>query len=246
MNILITICARDGSKGVPKKNFRLFFGKPLIFYTMRFATDFKQEFKETYSIDVVVSSNSREIKAIVDEFGLLDYIDRPEAMSQDDSAKIPVIRHATECMERIYHKKYEYVIDLDVTAPLRVKSELNSIITKAIEKNSKVIMTAVKSRRNPYFNMVELNNGLATKVKPSEYYYRQAAPPSFDLSPSIYLFHRDTLVNKLQANVFEVDCEIFEITDRYVIDIDNQMDFTVLETLITTLYYDEFKDLFRD
>jgi CMP-N,N'-diacetyllegionaminic acid synthase len=244
MNILITICARKGSKGVQNKNFRLFLGKPLIFYTMKFAFEFKDEYKNFYSVDVVVSSNSKEVRRIVEDFGHVDFVERPESLSQDNSAKIPVIRHATEVMERTYHKKYEFVIDLDVTSPLRKKNELNSIIIKAKENNSNVIMTAVKSRRNPYFNLVELNKDFANKVKPSEYYYRQAAPKTYDLSPTIYLFYRDTLINKLQANIFDANCEIFEIEDRYVIDIDNEMDFIVMELLVKNLYYDEFKDLF--
>jgi CMP-N,N'-diacetyllegionaminic acid synthase len=244
MNILLTICARKGSKGIRNKNTRLFLGNPLILYTLKFAFDFMEEYKKFYSVDVVVSSNSNEVRKIVEDFGCVDYVERPESLSQDNSAKIPVIRHATKAMEITYHKKYEYVIDLDVTSPLRKKTELRSIILKAKENNSNVIMTAVKSRRNPYFNMVEINNDFANKIKPSDYYYRQAAPLTFDLSPSIYLFQRDTLISKLQENIFDVNCEIFEIEDRYVIDIDNEMDFVVMESLVKNLYFDEFKDLF--
>jgi CMP-N,N'-diacetyllegionaminic acid synthase len=244
MNILITICAREGSKGVRNKNIRLFLGNPLILYSIKFALEFKEEYKKHYSVDIAVSSDSREVRGIVKDIDFINYVERPESLSQDDSAKIPVIRHATDVMEKNFNKEYKFVADLDVTSPLRKKTELNSIITKAIENNSSVIMTAVKSRRNPYFNMVELKKDFVNKIKPSKYYYRQAAPVTYDLSPTIYLFQRDTLICKLKENIFDVNCEIFEIEDRYVIDIDNEMDFVVMESLVKNLYFDEFKDLF--
>ena len=37
MNLLITICARGGSKGIPGKNIKLLNGKPLIEYTLNSA-----------------------------------------------------------------------------------------------------------------------------------------------------------------------------------------------------------------
>ena len=43
MNILITICARGGSKGIPGKNIRLLNGRPLIAYTIEIANVFIQK-----------------------------------------------------------------------------------------------------------------------------------------------------------------------------------------------------------
>ena len=37
MKIIITVCARGGSKGVPNKSIRLLHGKPLISYTIEVA-----------------------------------------------------------------------------------------------------------------------------------------------------------------------------------------------------------------
>ena len=42
MEVLITICGRAGSKGAKNKNFRLFLGKPLIYYTIKSAKLFKK------------------------------------------------------------------------------------------------------------------------------------------------------------------------------------------------------------
>ncbi|VTQ07386.1 cytidylyltransferase domain-containing protein [Sphingobacterium daejeonense] len=40
MKILITLCARGGSKGIPQKNIKLLNGIPLIEYSFRIATKY--------------------------------------------------------------------------------------------------------------------------------------------------------------------------------------------------------------
>ena len=43
MKVLVTICGRAGSKGVGNKNFRLFLGEPMIYYTIKAAKLFKEK-----------------------------------------------------------------------------------------------------------------------------------------------------------------------------------------------------------
>ena len=47
-NILITICARGGSKGIPGKNIKQINGKPLIAYTIQAA----QAFAKKHNADI--------------------------------------------------------------------------------------------------------------------------------------------------------------------------------------------------
>ena len=42
MNILITICARGGSKGIKNKNIRMLAGKPLIAHTIEIAKKWRK------------------------------------------------------------------------------------------------------------------------------------------------------------------------------------------------------------
>ena len=59
-NILITICARGGSKGIPKKNIFQVNGKPLIAYTI----DFAMEFKNHIDCDIILSTDDHMIKSV--------------------------------------------------------------------------------------------------------------------------------------------------------------------------------------
>ena len=65
-NILITICARGGSKGIPKKNIFLVNGKPLIAYTI----DFAMEFKNHIDCDIILSTDDKMIKKVASEIDI--------------------------------------------------------------------------------------------------------------------------------------------------------------------------------
>ena len=244
MKILFTICARAGSKGVESKNTKLFLGKPLIEYTINFSLNAMKHYSNQYNIDTVVSSDSNEVKEIVRRTGSLYYINRPPEMSTDTYPKVPVIRHATEYMETIKELKYDLVIDLDVTAPLRKLNEIEQIVHQSKNSQHKVVMSAVRSRRNPYFNIVEISSNNAVKTKSSDYLYRQAAPQTYDLTPSYYCFERSALMNEIEKSVFEVKCGIFILPDYYVIDIDSEEDFEALEFLVKHKYREDFLDVF--
>ncbi len=61
--ILITICARGGSKGVKGKNIRPLNGKPLIYYTI------KQALKWGKAKHVIVTTDSLQIAKIAKKYG---------------------------------------------------------------------------------------------------------------------------------------------------------------------------------
>jgi len=247
MNILITICGRAGSKGVKNKNFRDFMGKPLIFYTLKIANMFREYKINDCVTDIAVSSDSEDILNYVDAYDYLTGIKRPKKLAMDNVPKVPVIKHVTLTMEKINKRKYDFVIDLDITSPLRKVSDIERALNACVESNGKydLVFSAVESRRNPYFNMVEIEKGFAKKVKDSHYVCRQQAPEIFDMNASIYCYNRDSLCNKLKRITFEGKSGMILMEDTYVIDIDKEKDFEILELLVKYYYMDVFPELFK-
>lgn len=246
MNILLTICARAGSKGLKSKNTKILLGRQLIDYTLNFALDSKRYFFNKYKLDIVVSSDSQQIQETVRGLKGIHFLMRDAEMSGDTYPKVPVIKQATIYMEHINNIQYDFVVDLDVTAPLRKISELEQIIIQAEKNVHQVIITAVTSRRNPYFNIVEIVNNNAVKSKDSDFVYRQAAPLTYDLTPSFFCFNRNALVHSLKKSAFEVNCGIFEVPEYYVIDIDSEEDFDTLEILIKHKFAKWFPEMFKN
>ena len=54
-------------------------------------------------------------------------------------------------MEKFYSEKYDYIIDLDVTSPLRTQKDLNLAINKIIREKSDILLSAIPSRKKSIF-----------------------------------------------------------------------------------------------
>ncbi|EIF7817448.1 pseudaminic acid cytidylyltransferase, partial [Escherichia coli] len=89
MNVAI-IPARGGSKRIPRKNIKMFCGKPMIAWSIDAA-------KKSGVFDrIIVSTDDEEIAAVARKFGAEVPFMRPDALSNDFMGTIPVIRHAAE------------------------------------------------------------------------------------------------------------------------------------------------------
>ncbi|MCW7471404.1 pseudaminic acid cytidylyltransferase [Leptospira kanakyensis] len=87
---LAVIPARGGSKRIPKKNIRIFNGKPMIAYSIEAA-------KSSGVFDrIVVSTDDEEIAVIAKEYGAEVPFVRPEHLSNDFAATTEVIAHCTQ------------------------------------------------------------------------------------------------------------------------------------------------------
>ena len=69
-NILITICARGGSKGIPKKNIKPLNGIPLIYYSIDLAKKISKHYNSkialsTDDIDILKTTKKNELKFIL-------------------------------------------------------------------------------------------------------------------------------------------------------------------------------------
>ena len=121
MKYLITICARGGSKGIPGKNIKPLNGKPLIAYSIEIANQFKLKYE---TVDIALSTDSDEIKDVALKFGLKTKYIRPDYLANDKAGKIDAIKDVVEYYEKIGSKKYDIILDLDVTSPLRNLKDL--------------------------------------------------------------------------------------------------------------------------
>lgn len=231
MNILITVCGRAGSKGLKNKNLRDFLGQPLVYYTFQAAELFKERNSE-YEVDVCINSDSDKLLDLGNKFGGIEMIKRPHELATDESAKIPSIRYSLVKMEERKNRKYDYIIDLDITSPFRKVKDIENALNKSItNKELDIVFSVVESRRNPYFNMVEKKDGKIKKVKESNYIRRQDAPKVYDMNASIYCYKRESLLDKIKKSPFEGENDIIIMQDTAVLDIDSEEDFELMKIL---------------
>ena len=226
--ILAIICCRKGSKGVAGKNIRPLHGKPLIVYTIDVAK------KCSLINDILISTDSEEIAAIGKLSGINVPFIRPANLATDTSSKWPVFIHALEEYEKQTGKSVEYLVDLDVTVPLKTVEDIEGAIKKALNNPAAdVIITGYEPERNPYFNMMQVSgNGFAEMVKKSDktIVRRQDAPEVYSLTPAAYVIKKSALYNFEHWS--KAKCMVHPIPRERAVDIDTEIDFKIVEFLM--------------
>lgn len=232
MSILITICARGGSKGIPGKNIKKINGKPLIYYTLRTAIEFAKDRKDCH---IILSTDSEEIKETVRSSGFFE-IDlsytRPAKLASDTAGKLDVIKNVLSYAQEKNNMQYDYVLDMDVTSPLRTVKDLNdSFILMENNKSALNLFSVSTASRNPYFNMVEeQENGFVSLCKQGNFLTRQSAPKVYDMNASFYIYRSDFFKEK-QSRVITDRSIVYEVP-HLCFDLDHPIDFEFMVYLL--------------
>ncbi len=228
MFILGTICCRGGSKGVPGKNIKPLLGKPLIAYTIQTAL------QSSLINDVIISTDSQQIADVAKQFGANVPFMRPDDLASDTASKWPVFIHALEAYEKQYGVIVDYLVDMDVTVPLKQPIDINGAIQKALDDTTvDVVITGYEPERNPYFNMMEIRpDGFAEIVKTGEkpIVRRQDAPEVYSLTPAAYVVKKSALYEFEHWS--KAKCKIYPMPRERAVDIDTKIDFKIVEFLM--------------
>lgn len=230
ISVLITICARGGSKGVPGKNIRPLCGKPLIAHTIEQACSWGKAGR------VVVSTDSDEIAEVACAYGAEVPFIRPQELARDDSPKLPVVRHALMSCEDLYGETYDVIVDLDATSPMRTVDDLDACYRAFVEHEPRTLFSVVRAHKNPYFNMVEASGeGFVSLCKelPKDVSRRQDAPVVYDMNASIYMYDRGYLLDERNVGPISDRSIVHVMDERASYDVDREIDFQFLEFLMT-------------
>jgi CMP-N-acetylneuraminic acid synthetase len=151
MKPICLICARGGSKGVPNKNTRIIYKKPLIAHTIEKALDSK-----IFS-HVVVSTEDKKIVNVSKRYGAEIPFIRPKKLSGDTTPIGDVFIHAIKKLEALDYQ-FDVFVNLDCTVPFINKKDILGSINLLRKKKCDAVYGVYKQHLNPYFNMMELNS----------------------------------------------------------------------------------------
>ena len=232
MKTLVTICARGGSKGIPGKNIKTIGGKPLIAYTIEFA----KKVQDKFGAKIAFSTDDTLIKNVAKSFGIDTNYKRPANLATDSAGKIDTLRDLICYEEELVGCEFEYILDLDITSPLRTINDVEKAFKLIKDKPEAETLFSVNiASRNPYFNMVEENsNGFYTLVKKSisgGIMSRQLAPKVYDLNASFYWYKRSYF--KTQSISPITDKSLIYEMPHLCFDLDHPIDFMFLDFLLS-------------
>jgi N-acylneuraminate cytidylyltransferase len=229
--ILALIPARGGSKGIPRKNIRLFAGYPLIAWSIAAA---KQSELVTR---VIVSTDVEEIAAVARECGAETPFLRPSELAQDDTTDLPVFEHAIQWLEENERYQPEIAVQLRPTSPIRPKNCVDNAVKILMEHaDADCVRGVVPAGQNPHKMWRFAGEG--QPMKPllevegiAEPYNapRQILPPVYWQTGHIDAIRVSTIKQKksLTGDVIYP----LVIDPRYTVDIDNLSDWAKYEAL---------------
>ena len=226
MNICI-IPARGNSKRLPKKNIRLFHGKPMISWSIENAI------KSNVFDKVIVSTDNKEIAKVAKSSGAEVPFIRPSYLSEDDVSTYPVIKHAIQYLinEGIELKT---ICCLYATAPFTTKEDLKKAFKVIKEQNNGIyvfaatkfpfpIQRAIKIDKRGFSSVKDICN-IKKRSQDLEEYYHDAG--------QFYFANKNTWLNNEQ--IFQNGKPI--IIPRWrVEDIDTEEDWLRAEKLFNIL-----------
>ena len=223
MTRVALIPARGGSKGIYRKNIKLFNSKPLIYWTIKAA-------KESSFIDkVIVSTEDEEIAAIAKSYSAEVPFLRPKELAMDNSLGIDPVIHALENISNI-----DELLLLQPTSPLRRSIDIDKIIQmrSKFKSDSAVSINLSQKHINLFF---KLNSDF--QINPiSENFKeipRQKCSKMFTLNGALYLSTKESILRN--KSFFSPNTIGYVMPEEYSIDIDTPLDWEIAEFLMKKL-----------
>ncbi len=221
MGNIAIIPARGGSKRIPKKNIKLFYGKPLIAYSIESAKK-SQLFEK-----IVVSTDDDAIANIALEYGAT-IIQRPKELADDFTPTQDVIQHALEVID----EPFDYLCTIYATAPFLDSKYLQKGFEK-LQNSDAVIAFSATSMPFPIQRTFAIKNGRCEMFFP-EYFFSRSQDLEEAYQDAGQFYWRD--LKKAAPKITFSSQSIPIILPRYLVqDIDTLEDWEMAEVMYEVL-----------
>lgn len=230
---LAVIPARGGSKRIPKKNIKLFHGKPLIAYSIEAAVNSKLFDK------VIVSTDDEEIANIAQQYGAEVPFLRPVELSDDYTGTQDVVENAVEYFES-QGEIYEYICTIYATAPfLQIDYLINGY--ESLKNSDAINAFSATSMPFPIQRTFKIDeNGRCQMFFPEHYMSRsQDLEEAYQDAGQFYWTSRQKQKESESAIIFS-DVSIPIVMPRYLVqDIDTIEDWKRAEYMYEVLKHSD-------
>ena len=213
---LAIIPARGGSKRLPRKNILDLCSKPLISWSIEAAL------KSKYISKVVVSSDDNEILTISKKYGA-ETINRPEYLANDTATTFDALEHTINSLE-----KYDYIVLLQPTSPLRNKKHIDEAIELLNEKDANAVISVCETEHSPLWcNILDEDLNMSNFL-PKEVLNKrsQDLPKYYRINGAIYICKTEELL-KNKGFFIKENIYAYKMDKKDSVDIDDEMDFII-------------------
>jgi len=230
--IVAMIPVRLGSKRIPKKNLRLINGKPLISYIIESAIK-SEVFDEIY-----INSESEEFIPIAKEYGIKFY-KRPESLSTDSATNDDF---ALDFMNNV---KCDTLIQLLATSPFITDIEIRDFVNQMIDKKYDTQILVKNEQIECLYNNQPINFNQKGQTLPS-----QLLKPIQVYACGIMGWDVENFKDNMKRfgsayHGGDGNIGTFTIKGYSTIDIDNEEDFQLAESIISSFNVKKEKEYYK-
>ena len=226
--ILALTLARGGSKSVPRKNIRPILGIPLIGYTIVEAL--RSEFISRY----IVSTDDEEIRQVALRYGADVPFLRPLEYSTDTASSVAAMQHAVSWVEQQEGIKYDYVIELMCTNPLKTVDDIDAVIYKLVTTGADSVIAVHKLDDHHPIRIKKIIDDRITEFcfpEVPEMRRQDLKPDAYIRSGAIYGLRRDYLMLEGRRYGSE-NSRPYILPQERAVNVDTEMDFLFAELLM--------------
>lgn len=199
----------------------------MIYYTI------VESLKSKYLTDYIVSTDDNKIKKISEKFKAEVPFLRPKKYSTDKATSSDALRHAVLFMERKNKKKYDFIIELMVTNPLKKVEDIDSVIFKLIStKSDSVIAMSQIIEQHPRRLKKIINDRIVDIFPEKKESRRQDLKPKVYIrAGSIYGMKRNILMDK-GLRYGTKNSRPYILLEERSVNIDSEKDFILAEHMM--------------
>lgn len=221
---LFVIPARGGSKGLPGKNIKELCGKPLIAYSIDVAREFVDD------KHICVSTDSEEIKKVVELYGLSVPFLRPDYLATDIATTNDVLVHAVNFFKE-QGVEYKKLVLLQPTSPLRTSKDVEG--TLELYRDDIDMVVSVMKSHAPAVLCTENNEGFVQLLYNKKATGRQQLQEMYEFNGAVYVINVQALLDKgLTCFTRRVK---YIMSKENSVDIDDIYDFKLVETILKSI-----------
>lgn len=219
---LAIIPARGGSKRLPNKNILPLAGKPMLLWTVESAIQSK------YLDEIILSTDSDDIIKVVENYKIKT-IKRPIELASDTAKTVDVVKHVIENID----KKYDFIVLLQPTSPLRTSNHIDEAIEQLIKLNADAIISVTEVDHSPLWcnilpESLSMENFISEDIKHKR---SQDLPKFYRLNGAIYICKTKKFIEEntffLKKNVYA-----YIMDKKSSVDIDEELDFKLAEAML--------------
>ena len=194
--MLAIVPARSGSKGIKNKNIKKINKIPLLGFTGIFIK------KLNFIDNAVCSTDSKLYAKLAKNYGLDTPFLRPVSLSGDRIGDVDVLKHALLRSENYYNKKFDLVIMLQPTSPLRKVRDLVNAINQLFINNLDAIWSVSPTdlKNHPYKQLLISKNKLSYFSNKGKYYCKTTVRADLSKKWNFLYIKKEKLVFKKITN----------------------------------------------